>query len=63
MNSGQLVIIDNEVFEIIKVEFNCLVYLKKFYNEGEVVIIERDISTVKNAIFNMMARGVNEELL
>lgn len=59
---GTIVILDNNYYEVLKVDFGCLCTLRQLYDEGEVIIIEKDISEVKQAISKAMERGVNCEI-
>ena len=60
VRSGTIVILDNKYYEVLKVDFGCLCTLRQLYDEGEVIIIERDISEVKQAIFKALERRVKE---
>lgn len=60
IRSGTIVILDNKYYEVLKVDFGCLCTLRQLYDEGEVIIIERGISEVKQAIFKALERGVKE---
>lgn len=60
IRSGTIVILDNKYYEVLKVDFGCLCTLRQLYDEGEVIIIERDISEVKQAIFKALEREVRE---
>lgn len=59
IRSGTIVILDNKYYEVLKVDFGCLCTLRQLYDEGEVIIIERDITEVEQAISKAMERGVN----
>lgn len=62
VRSGTIVILDNKYYEVLKVDFGCLYTLRQLYDEGEVIIIERDITEVEQAISKAMERGVNCEI-
>lgn len=59
VRSGIIVILDNRYYEVLKVDFGCLCTLRQLYDEGEAIIIKKDISEVEQAISKVMERGVN----
>lgn len=57
---GDLVIVENILYELVAIDFNCLAVLKQYYDEGEVIIKEMELSIVQECYDDMKSRGVEK---
>ena len=57
---GDLVIIEDILYELVAIDFNCLAVLKQYYDEGEVIIKEMELNIVQECYENMKSRGVEK---
>ena len=57
---GDLVIIENTLYELVAIDFNCLGILKQYYDEGEVIIKEMELNIIQECYEDMINRGVEK---
>lgn len=54
---GDLVIVENILYELVAIDFNCLGILKQCYDEGEVIIKEMELNIIQECFEDMINRG------
>lgn len=57
---GDLVIVENILYELVAIDFNCLGILKQYYDEGEVIIKEMELDIIQECYEDMINRGVEK---
>lgn len=57
---GDLVIVENVLYELVAIDFNCLAVLKQYYDEGEIIIKEMELNIVQECYNDMVSRGVGK---
>jgi len=59
VKTGELIIYNNDVWEVVAIDFGAVCYLQRYYNNGEVDLFELDIDSVEKCIKEMKERGLD----